>query len=378
MKILHIGKYYPPFHGGMEVYLRDLAEQQAKSHDVTVLVHNHQFSKLFSGKTEEVINSVKVIRNKTIKPILFAPIMLGMKGTVENIIEQHQIDVIHISWPNPSALFLLLSRKAKSIPWVIQWQSDMVTAKSSILLKLAYFFFKPLEKMLLKQSSKVIASTQEYFNYSSALKKFPEKCVFIPLGLKLNLPEIKQAHLNWANTLWANASYKIYHIGRLTFYKNQKLLLEAAKLLPEAKFIITGSGQLEKELQKIIKENNLSNVELTGNLSNQRLNALLKTCDVFCLPSNDRAESYGMVLLEALAMNKRILVSDLPGSGMKWIASQTELGETFDCNDTNDLAEKIKGSSVNIELDRDKFNKTFSIESCAEKIDEVYMELFKN
>ncbi|MCB1595353.1 MAG: hypothetical protein KDI76_10605, partial [Xanthomonadales bacterium] len=63
---------------------------------------------------------------------------------------------------------------------------------------------------------------------------------------------------------------------------------------------------------------------------------------------------------------------------MKWIASQTELGETFDCNDANDLVEKIKGSSVNVELDRDKFHKTFSIESCAKEIDEVYLELFKN
>ena len=166
MNILHLGKYYPPFHGGMEYYLKELAEQQSRIHKVTVLVHNHKFKKISSATETETINNVEVIRLKSLKPILFTPLLIGLNKRVNQLIEENKIDIIHISWPNPSALFLLLNKKAKSIPWVMQWQSDMVTKNSSWLLKLAYKFFKPFEKKLLNHSKAIIASTKEYFQYS--------------------------------------------------------------------------------------------------------------------------------------------------------------------------------------------------------------------
>jgi rhamnosyl/mannosyltransferase len=376
MKLLHFGKFYPPFHGGMEVYLRDLAEQQAKTHTVSALVHNHDYAFLTSDTKVEEINGVKVIRQKCLKPILFTPIMLGVNRRVSQIIDQQGIDIIHISWPNPSALLLLLNNNAKSVPWVIQWQSDMVTEHSSWLLKLAYQLFKPWERALLKKASKVVVSTQEYFKHSKALSAFASKCVFIPLAMKQGNITIKPTEAKWADMLWKSALYRIYSIGRLTFYKNHELLIKAAQLLPQAQFIITGKGELYKRLSTLIKKNNLTNIILTGSLSHDRLNALLDSCDIFCLPSNDRAESYGMVLLEALSLNKKILVSNLTGSGMKWIASQTVLGQSFDCNDASDLVAKIvsfakQTGSVQANNNISQFQMT----DCAKSMDQVYHSL---
>ena len=372
MKILHIGKFYPPFNGGMEVFLRDLSEQQAKTHQVTVLVHNHQYKLLKSATKAEKINAVNIIRQSCLRPILFTPLMLGVNHQVSQLIANNVVDVIHISWPNPSALLLLLNKKAKTKPWIIQWQSDMVTKNSSLLLKFAYLFFKPFEKLLLKQSHSVIASTEEYFNYSSALKPFKDKCHFIPLAIKTRDTELDPKHVSWAQRQWRNAQYKIYNIGRLTFYKNHQLLIEAAQLLPQALFVITGSGELQKKLISSIKQKQINNIILTGSLSTERLDALMKTCDAFCLPSNDRAESYGMVLLEALNFNKPILVSNLVGSGMKWIASQTHLGQTFNCNQAQDLVETIKSlnkQSTNSKITKPSF---FHIDQCAKNIDQLY------
>lgn len=374
MKILHFGKFYPPFNGGMEIYLRDLAEQQAKTNSVTVLVHNHKFNTLVSPMIAETINQVDVIRQKTLKPVLFTPIMLGTNKIVTQLVSQDKADIIHISWPNPSALFLLLNKAAKTKPWVIQWQSDMVTENSSWLLKLAYKLFKPFETKLLQQASKIIVSTEEYYNHSIALKKFQPKCEVIPLGIKPQTYKIDDTDKQWAVAKWNNAKYKIYTIGRLTFYKNHQLLLQAAELLPNAKFIITGTGDLAATLTKLIDQKSLNNIILTGSLRKNKLNALLSTCDAFCLPSNDRAESYGMVLLEALNFNKTILVSNLAGSGMRWIASQTKLGQTFDCNDASDLVTKIKGS---LHTESKVDYKPFSIEFCAKTIDSLYRDLVK-
>ena len=87
--------------------------------------------------------------------------------------------------------------------------------------------------------------------------------------------------------------------------------------------------------------------------------------------------SYGMVLLEALQFNKPILVSNLQGSGMKWIASQTPLGQTFDCNNPEDLISKIANlakPSTQQKSDLDQF----SIESCQQRIDSIYTAIPKN
>lgn len=373
MEILHFGKFYPPFNGGMEIYLRDLAEQQTQNHHVTALVHNHQFNFIKSKTSIENINHVKVIRQKTLKPILFTPIMLGVNKTVSKLIDQNKVDLIHISWPNPSALFLLLSKKAQSKPWIIQWQSDMVTKNSSYLLKLAYTIFRPFEKLLIKRAKLIIASTEEYFNHSIALKPFKDKCRFVPLALNNKTQEISEENFKWAQNLWSEATYKVYNIGRLTFYKNQQLLIQAAKLLPEAKFIITGSGELESKLKQLINKLKLTNIILTGGLEKNKLMALLKTCDVFCLPSNDRAESYGMVLLEALELNKKILVSDLAGSGMKWIASQNTLGMTFENNSHEDLVDKVQKHASSKTLVNN--NSIFQIKNCSESIDKLYQTL---
>jgi len=373
MNIIHVGKYYPPYHGGIEVSLRDLAEQQAHKHKVTALVHNHKFKNIFSKIDCQTINKVNVIRLKTLKPILFTPLMFGLNSKLNELDKSKKIDVIHIAWPNPSALALLLNKKARKIPWVLQWHSDMVTKNSSKLLKMVYFFFRPLERLLLKKVKVVIASTKEYMNYSKALSHFKGKCEIVPLGLKHEAIEIAEIDFAWANKLWQDSTTRIYHIGRFTFYKNQKLIIETAQLLPDVKFILTGCGELEKKIKQLIQKLNLKNVVLTGALPQNKLNALLSSCDAFCLPSNDRAESYGVVLLEALALNKNILVSDLKGSGMRWIASSTSLGQTFDCNDANDLALKIK--NLNINTKSIKLAKHFTIESCAESIDQIYQNL---
>ena len=376
MKVLHVGKFYPPFNGGMETYLADLSEQQAKTHTVTTLVHNHNFNILSSATKQESINGVNIIRQKSLRPILFTPIMLGLNKQVNKLIDQNLVDIIHISWPNPSALLLLMNKKAKNKPWVVQWQSDMITKKSSLLLKVAYKFFKLFEKLLLKKALKIIVSTQEYAEYSIALKPFKKKLEVIPLGLKPQMVAVEPKELEWAQTLWKHAKYKIYTIGRLTFYKNHRLIIEAAQLLPEALFIITGTGTLKNNLDKLIAQRKINNVVLTGGLSKEKLNALMFTCDAFCLPSNDRAESYGMVLLEALSHNKKILVSDLQGSGMKWIASQTDLGYTFDCDDAKDLVNKIKTHVVTNNPDTQQTSKldhsVFNIEHCASQIGQLY------
>jgi hypothetical protein len=60
-------------------------------------------------------------------------------------------------------------------------------------------------------------------------------------------------------------------------------------------------------------------VTLLGEADDATCNRLLASCDVFCLPSRERTEAFGLVLLEAMRYGKPLLVSNLAGSGITWV-----------------------------------------------------------
>ncbi len=360
MNILHIGKFYPPYYGGMENYLCDLAEAQAvQGHRVVVWVHNHEWRGLTSYTNVSRVRRVKLIRQKSLKPLFFTPIMLGFKRQMKRIIAEEKPDLIHLHWPNPSLFKLLLNRPARQIPWVISWHSDMVTSYSSYVLKLVYLLIKPFESMLVKHGRSLLVSTQAYADYSKQLRQHTEKTHVIPLGISTqHIDELKtnpeSKNYFRATEHWQVNQFKLFHLGRLTFYKNQKFLINAMRNLPKAQLLIAGKGQLQDQLNKQIIELDLSSqVKLLGGVDIEQAHALFDSCDIFCMASHDRAESFGVVLLEAMYHNKVILVPDTAGSGMSWLADNYPKGFVYKNKDCDDFVAKV-------EFIRQNFNEIMS------------------
>ncbi|MFD2617052.1 glycosyltransferase [Terrilactibacillus laevilacticus] len=105
------------------------------------------------------------------------------------------------------------------------------------------------------------------------------------------------------------------NIGRLEPEKDQEKLLyafsEIVKIKQNTKLYIVGQGALKGYLEKLVKSLDLEDhVIFTGQISNPY--ALLDYCDCFVLSSNH--EGQPMVLLEALILDKPIIVTNIPGS----------------------------------------------------------------
>ncbi|GAA4815246.1 mannosyltransferase [Marinicella pacifica] len=373
MNILHIGKFYPPYHGGMETYLRDLAEAQVKQgHQVAVLVHNHHWHGIKSNTvTEQPMPGLTLIRQACLRPVLFTPLMLGLNRQVKRLIRQQSVDVIHLHVPNPGLFMLLINRSAKKVPWVLRWHSDMVTERASRWLRFIYGCIKPFETALLKNSRKILISTPEYIKKSHRLQQFRPHVMVVPLGLNTQ-------HILLPKPLTLNKKpMQILTLGRLSFYKNHRMLIHAMQQLPDMHLTIAGGGDLHQDLQRLIHKLKLTDqIHLTGPVSETEKERLLGGCHVLCLASNDRAESYGMVLLEAMARHKIILAADTPGSGMRWLAEHYERGFTFNYQEVNDLVEKlqlIRHNYQNIMQQPVKF--ALSIEQTAAALSPIYKEI---
>ena len=106
----------------------------------------------------------------------------------------------------------------------------------------------------------------------------------------------------------------ILFIGRLVFYKNLDVLIDAfqyvIKAPPNAKLVIVGEGPMKEAWKtKALNAGLGRNVQFLGNISTPEKIILLKKCLALALPSV--FEGFGLVLLEAFAMSKPVLVSKI-------------------------------------------------------------------
>ena len=123
-------------------------------------------------------------------------------------------------------------------------------------------------------------------------------------------------------------------------------------------------------------------MELTGFMPDEKLRALLATSDLFCLPSIERTEAFGLVLLEAMRYSKPVVASDVSGSGMGWIIRHMETGLLVKPGDVDDLARALQllrkrpGLRERMaEAGRKRFNAVFRIDQVADRISSLYQEV---
>lgn len=104
----------------------------------------------------------------------------------------------------------------------------------------------------------------------------------------------------------------VLYVGQLRPVKGVDVLIRAATLLPHARVIIAGDGGERARLQRVARECGATNVEFFGPASDADLRALYGSAHVVVLPSV-RMESFGIVLLEAMAAGCVPVASALPG-----------------------------------------------------------------
>jgi glycosyltransferase involved in cell wall biosynthesis len=308
MKPLHIGKFFAPQIGGMERFLEDLIRaQHAAGIDSAAIVH--------AGADEGSVADPSWLRRVPVfANVAFAPIAPGFFGALRRAIADFQPDYLHIHLPNLSAFAALFLPSARRLPWVVHWHSDVVASKHSFLLRLLYPLYRPFERALLERAALIICTSRQYLESSAPLAAFQEKCAVVPLGID---PARMAAPLADPPQRWTQGRHRLLAVGRLTYYKGFDTLIRAVAQIPDAELRIVGDGQDREQLLKLSILLGVSDrVFLEGVLSDTECAALYQTAELFCLPSRERTEAFGVVLLEAMHYGLPLLASAIAGSGV--------------------------------------------------------------
>jgi glycosyltransferase involved in cell wall biosynthesis len=306
MRVLQLGKFYPPDFGGIETVTQMLTEGLnaagvrcdvlcASSGQRTVVREDHGH---------------RVVRAGSFGTIFSVPLSPALVWWLWK--SRSDYEVIHVHVPNPLAeLAVYLVRPRGRI--TLHWHGDVDVQKFGWLAKL----YAPLTKWLINRSSRVIAATSSHIACSSAKEAINGKDVVIPYPFgppakadigKLDEDEVRQLA----------GRFVIYSVGRLIYYKGFKYLVDTARRLPpDCLVVIAGTGPLQGELQAQIDRAELTErVMLLGRLPLPKLMAYFAVCDLFCFPSVGRGEMFGMVQLEAMSFGKPVVGTRIPGSGV--------------------------------------------------------------
>lgn len=333
MKILQIGKFFPPyFYGGIETVsynlhqaLQNIPNLQSDflgflpkkyNHDIKVNDHIYlcktDIDKFSTQISKSFLMKYKEIRN--------------------------DYDIIFVNLPHPVANMVICLLKPKKAKIILYWHSDIIKQKK--LLKL----YSPFLKKLINMSAIVAAPTSIHLEKSDFSKYFAGKKIVLPFILNY---ETKPS----CYKLTTEGKKVIFACGRLIYYKGFSVLIEAAKSINDSAVIrISGVGPLENILQKQIDDNGLqSKVKLLGRLSDEDLHDEYKNCYLYCFPSIERAEMMGMVQYEALSYGKPIISTNIFRSGAPTLNREGVSGFHVDVGDSRALSEKI-----NMVLDDEK------------------------
>jgi glycosyltransferase involved in cell wall biosynthesis len=360
--VLHLSKYYPPDNGGIEKITSIIVEEKTKKYIDKMVVC---FCKKKSNKKNK-----KIKRSRPLITIASQP--FNIKYIYDAIIESFRADIIHVHAPNPLAFFILLFLNKKII---VHWHSDII--KKNFL----NFFFKPVERAVLTKSKKIIIGTKTYLEHSKPLIGLSNKTTIIPYGLPaINKRKfIFNKNIRLIESITANQKI-ILSVGRLVPYKGFDKIIKIAKYLPKnQRLVIVGKGPLESQLKKI---NIDKKVIILSNITDNELEYLFKRACIFLLPSIDRRESFGIVLLEALRSGLPIIANKINGSGVNWINQNKKTGLNINFTNTNHIARKIV-SLANDEVKisemkkncKKRFNELFTSEEMIKKINLLYEEI---
>lgn len=231
-----------------------------------------------------------------------------------------ETDVVHLHYPFYGVAEALLFQKPPK-PVVVTfhmdaepkgWRQPIVLAQRALL-----------QKRLLRHASKLLVSSFDYLNHSSAASLYqedPTKWEELPFFVDdtIFVPALKTR----------SETLRVLFVGvldRAHLFKGFHEALEAIAQVPHAILTIVGDGDQRALLEDEVRSKSLSDrVQFLGRVSQEELVRAYQQADVLLFPSTSRAEAFGLVALEAQACGTPVIASQLPG--VRTVVKEGETG----------------------------------------------------
>ena len=310
--------------GGVSAHVADLAEALIQmGHFVSVLAPA-EFDELLPDYVVSTGKPRAVKYNGSVARLSFGPIAARK---VSKWIEEGEFDVLHVHEPLAPSLSVLACWAAKG-PIVATWHSSM--EKSRMMLTLSKLAQTAMEKV----SARIAVSEAAR---ATLIKHVGGDAVVIPNGVDLASFDNSKPMFGWPG-----ANLSLVFLGRGDEpRKGLSVLVDAypeiRRSFPGLRLLIAGPGEPEKVLRNLSATDRVG-VTVLGMIAPQDKASVLASGTIYVAP-NTGGESFGIVLLEAMATGTPVVASDL--EAFERVLDHGKAGITFENENPDDLAKVI-------------------------------------
>lgn len=277
------------------------AELQRRGHDVYVLTPQPNGDESVAPKKVIFIGGATDFNSPLHTTI---QVSASVNDTIDQVLAEHDFDILHFHEPWVPMLSAQILSRSQSVNVATFHAKLPETIMTRTMIKVV----TPYTKSVLKYIHECTAVSEAAAEYVGTLTEKP--IALIPNGIDLS---------RYKSPLRRSDNRKqktILYIGRLEQRKGVKHLLHAFKYVnakdPNVSLVIAGDGPDRSKLEMLAADLELSNVSFVGYITDKEKIHYLRTVDLYCSPAL-YGESFGIVLLEAMATGLVTVAGDNPG-----------------------------------------------------------------
>lgn len=314
IRVLTFGRYADDNFGGLERYVFELGRAlEGEVSFVNVVAHR--------GARPDVPMAGETVYARPIASLGDTPVCPAMPLHALWRHRRAPFDIVHLQFPADPMAHLAYELLPRTVKRVIGWHSDII--RQQRLLKL----YRPFLDHSLRRADAIVAATPAHIASSGQLSVVRDTARFhvVPYGFDLSRFRERPALADAIRARYPGR-FLLFGLGRHVYYKGFEFLIRALASVPGARLALGGQGPLTAELRRVAREAGVGErVEFVGRIPDRELPAWYHACDVFCLPSVEPAEAFGIVQVEAMACGKPVLCCQL-GNGVNWVNRDGETG----------------------------------------------------
>ena len=301
-----IGLFSPYDHayiGGVQSHIRELADQfRMWGHTVRIVAPSTSTPAIHDP---DFIPMGRAVPLRSADSIARVSLSVWLHPQIRSLLERERFDIVHMH--EPLVGFVPFS----ALRHIDTSRTITVATFHSYRQRRVWWAIGPdrLANRLLNRLHGRIAVSDPAARFVNS--HFPSDYRIIPNGVRVDdfsdaepLPELMDGKIN------------ILFLGRLEKRKGLKYLLSAYSRLkwdrPELRLIVVGGGQLDADCYRLMSERNLQDVVIVGRTSDELRARYFKSAHIYCSPATGK-ESFGIVLLEAMAAGAPVLATEIEG-----------------------------------------------------------------
>jgi phosphatidylinositol alpha-mannosyltransferase len=299
VKIGLVSPYVYPLPGGVTQHVRYLYENlRLRGHDVRILTSSHGLQRSSEGDVIRIGKGFSVPANGSVGTLT---VSFRYINQVREVLERERFDLLHFHEPLVPFLSPIVLRESRSV---------------NVATFHAYAGFSPAYELGGRVMGGYIERLHGRIAVSAAARHFIDR--YFPGDYKVipNGVDVDRFERSVPIARWQDGTPNLLFVGRFEPRKGLLDLLKAFRIVRrsgfESRLLVVGSGPQEREARRYVATRRLGDVHFLGRVSDDEKAALFKTAEVYVSPATGR-ESFGIVLLEAMASGTAIVCSDIHG-----------------------------------------------------------------